>query len=52
MDLSAKRWCYLKAASFSTYVVSCHPKRFKFVVTSVRVGDMPGRLTTDPEKYF
>lgn len=29
-DLSAKSWCYLKAASFSLYVVSCHPKLFKF----------------------
>nr|KAF6480680.1 hypothetical protein HJG59_010546 [Molossus molossus] len=41
MDLSEKRWCYLKVASFSMYVVSCHPKLFKFVVTLVRAGDRP-----------
>lgn len=32
--------CYLKVASFSLYVVSCHPKLFKFVM-SVRAGDRP-----------
>lgn len=41
MDLSEKKKrCYLKVASFSVYVVSCHPKLFKFVM-SVRVGDRP-----------
>lgn len=32
--------CYLKVALFSLYVVSCHPKLFKFVM-SVRAGDRP-----------
>lgn len=52
MDLSEKGWCYLKAASFSMYVVSCYPILFKFVVTLVRTGDMPKWLKTDSEKYF
>lgn len=51
MDLSEKRWCYLKVASFSMYVVSCHPKVSRFVVMSVRVGDRSRWLTTNPEKY-
>lgn len=41
MDLSEKGRCYLKAASFSMYVVSYYPILFKFVVTLVRTGDMP-----------
>lgn len=35
-----KKRCYLKVASFSVYVVSCHPTLLKFVM-SMRVGDRP-----------